>query len=386
MHKIIGRLFLVGLFLTLMSGLVMADPPSNSNGKEVTSIDSLIGNGEQKKDINQDRGDVKPSEGSDDRLNGENNGETGNLTAVIKDNGDDIGEKKGDLPQPNPSPNPTPPPDPWDTFHTVLLMIGAVLGIINIIGLIVLGFASNRKSGMPNISDAVSTKDLEKINQEIDKLSKTVEKLKPKMGDTESSIEEQMSYHTERTNPSPAEERNTKSFGHAYADGEIRGTVTPNSTISGSSGYSSHNVGRNHSTMTEVQQLALDFNAMMDSLATASGLGIRSIKDKFMRDHRAIAFKCVNFEERVNRPGIPPQFAQCMPSESTLWGVPLSNDRMAVLPSLPAYEMTAHLQGGLKELFESGYRVGSYRNIKVVEPAIVSRDFKVIKKGVLKLS
>ena len=145
-------------------------------------------------------------------------------------------------------------------------------------------------------------------------------------------------------------------------------------------------VGRNPSTMTEVQQLALDFNAMMDSLVTASGLGILSIKDKFKRDHRAIAFKCVNFEERVNRPVIPPQFAQCMPSESTLWGVPLSNDRMAVLPSLPAYEMTAHLQGGLKELFESGYRAGIYRNIKVVEPAIVSRDFKVIKMGVLKLS
>ena len=384
MHKIIGRLFLVGLFLTLMSGLVMADPPSNSNGKEVTSIDSLIGNGEQKKDINQDRGDVKPSEGSDDRLNGENNGETGNLTVGVKDNGGDIGEKKGDLSQPNPSQESVPPPDPWDTFHTVLLMIGVVLGSISTIGLIVLGFTSNRKSGMPNISNAISPKDLEKINQEINKLSETVEKLKQKMGDTESYIN-QMHDYTERTNPPSAVERNAKSVVHARSDGEIRGAVTPNST-NDSRRYSSSNVDRIPRTMTEEQQLALDFNAMMDSLATASGLGIRSIKDTFMRDHRAIAFKCVNFEERVNRPGIPPQFAQCMPSESTLWGVPLSNDRMAVLPSLPAYEMTAHLQGGLKELFESGYRAGSYRNIKVEEPAIVSRDFKDIKKGVLKLS
>ncbi len=385
MHKIIGRLFLVGLFLTLMSGLVMADPPSNSNGKEVTGLDSLIGNGEQKKDINQDRGDVKPSEGSDDRLNGENNGETGNLTVGVKDNGGDIGEKKGDLPQPNPPQEPVPPPDPWDTFHTVLLMIGVVLGSISTIGLIVLRFASNRKSGMTNVSNAVSPEDLEEINQEINKLSKTVEELKQKIKDTESYMK-QMPYHTERTNPPPTLERSTKSADHAYSDGEIRRAVTPNRTTNDSRGYFSPNVGRISRTMTEEQQLALDFNAMMDSLATASGLGIRSIKDTFMSDHRAIAFKCVNFEERVNHPGIPPQFAQCTPSESTLWGVPLSNDRMAVLPSLPAYEMTAHLQGGLKELFESGYRAGSYRNIKVEEPAIVSRDFKDIKKGVLKLS
>lgn len=137
---------------------------------------------------------------------------------------------------------------------------------------------------------------------------------------------------------------------------------------------------------SESQKIALAFNKMMFDLTRAQGLGPRNIRDAFMQNYRVVAFKCSNFEERINRPEVKPQFVTCQPSEGTLWGVPLSDGNLAVLPALREYESTAHSQGGLKELFDSDYRSGSYRKIEVTRPAIMTRDFQIIKKkGELRL-
>ena len=137
---------------------------------------------------------------------------------------------------------------------------------------------------------------------------------------------------------------------------------------------------------SKIKDIVTAFNEMMRKPATTTMSGL-NMRQQFMKDYKVIAFKCVNFEERVNRPEDKPRFATCTTSESTLWGVPLQDDTsLAVLPGLRNYESTAHDQGGLKELFESGYTGGSYRKIEVIEPAIVTRDFQIIKRGKLRLS
>lgn len=134
----------------------------------------------------------------------------------------------------------------------------------------------------------------------------------------------------------------------------------------------------------KIKEIVIAFNEMMrETDTTINGIFIRQ---KFIKDYRVIAFKCVNFEERVNRPEVPPRFMVCTISESKLWGVSLSDGTLAVLPGLHEYESTAHYQSGLKELFKSEYISGSYRKIEVIKPAIIKRDYQIIKRGELSLS
>ena len=137
----------------------------------------------------------------------------------------------------------------------------------------------------------------------------------------------------------------------------------------------------------KIQEIIVAFNEMMRETAKATGFGSNmQIRQKFMKDYNVIAFKCVNFIERVNHPEEKPRFVVCETSESTLWGVPLLDGTLAVLPSLREYESTAHYQGGLKELFGSNYISGSYQKIEVIRPAIMNRDYQITQKGELNLS
>lgn len=155
----------------------------------------------------------------------------------------------------------------------------------------------------------------------------------------------------------------------------------PNTTHSRSIG--------NSTIDAKLKQIAQSFNDMMAEVK-AAGIGGGLIKNQFMRDNQVTAFKCINYEERLLRPNDPPKFAICKPNESTLWGVPIQDggaSYLAVLPSLAAYEKVAHNQGGLRELFVSDYISGSYRNIKVDRPAIMTHDFRtVVSRGELSLS
>ncbi len=130
---------------------------------------------------------------------------------------------------------------------------------------------------------------------------------------------------------------------------------------------------------------------MMREVAKAKGLDSKTIRENFAERYRVIAFKCVNSEERVNRPELPPVFELSKPVDSKLWGVPLSDGTLAVFPSpsLRDYESSIHNQGGMKELFNSTpkYMSGNYRRIELIQPAIVTQDLQIIKhKGELRLS
>ena len=128
------------------------------------------------------------------------------------------------------------------------------------------------------------------------------------------------------------------------------------------------------------------FNEMMAEAAVAPGLMGKDIREKFAIKYKVTPYRCVNYEERLNNPEIPPKFEVCALGDSTVWAIPISGDKMAILPSLPSYEETAHKRGGMKELFESNYQTGSFRKIEVRQAAVVSKDFSNIRKGLLNLS
>ena len=135
----------------------------------------------------------------------------------------------------------------------------------------------------------------------------------------------------------------------------------------------------------EITRITDAFNKMMSEAAEMEGFNLRTLRNKFIDTYHVRTFKCVNYEERVNRSDAPPIFKSCSVSEATLWRIPLSNSSFAVLPGKLEYESTIHFQGGMKELFKSNYSTGSYRKIRLICPAIVRSDFSVISPGELRL-
>ena len=138
----------------------------------------------------------------------------------------------------------------------------------------------------------------------------------------------------------------------------------------------------------EIQKIIVAFNKMMlDSTKLDEGsMDLWRLRNNFIKDYNVIAFKCVNSQERVNHQEVQPRFEICQASESTLWRIELSDGTFAILPGLREYESTVHLQGGMKELFKSDYKSGTYRKIEMVRPAIVKRDFSINEQGELRLS
>lgn len=139
------------------------------------------------------------------------------------------------------------------------------------------------------------------------------------------------------------------------------------------------------SSFSSINSLESAFNNMIEEAASAPGMGSVDIKQKFVNDRRIIMFKCVNYDERANNSNAPLSFAKCTLAESTLWGVPQTDGTLAVLPNLSSYESNIHFYGGMKELFISGYKSGSYKHIKVNRSAIMTTDFQILRQGELVL-
>jgi len=139
------------------------------------------------------------------------------------------------------------------------------------------------------------------------------------------------------------------------------------------------------SSFSSFNSLESAFNNMIEEAANAPGMGSITIKQEFVNDRHVIMFKCVNYDERANNSHAPLLFAKCTLAESTLWGVPQADGTLAVLPNLSSYETNIHFYGGMKELFISGYKSGSYKHIKVSRPAIMTTDFQILRQGELVL-
>lgn len=116
------------------------------------------------------------------------------------------------------------------------------------------------------------------------------------------------------------------------------------------------------------------FQNMTQQIAKVSAYEGKIIRANFAKEYLVHAFKCVNAEQRVNNRELSPVFTETTLTEGTLWGIPLQDGTLAVFPNLREYESSIHYQGGMKELFDSNYSNGVYRQIKVKTPALIAFD------------
>lgn len=114
------------------------------------------------------------------------------------------------------------------------------------------------------------------------------------------------------------------------------------------------------------------YQEMMAEISRVSTYEGDKVRDLFAEQYQVHAFKCVNAGERVTNRALLPKFAESI--EGTLWGILLQNGTLAVFPNLTEYESSIHLEGGMKELFNSKYNGGNYSQIEVKTPAIVVYD------------
>ena len=129
------------------------------------------------------------------------------------------------------------------------------------------------------------------------------------------------------------------------------------------------------------------FNKMMNEVSKKNNYDGMDIRREFAEKYKVIAFKCINAEARASHSENPPVFKECDLFDGTLWGIPLNDGTLAVFPNLSSYESAFHFKGGMKELFNSNYAGGNYRKIDVKQPAVLTRDLKIInQKGKLELS
>lgn len=411
MIKITGKLWLLILCLSLVIGIALFSPSKieAEDGMYTTNqsagIGGTVGTGDLGTGGNDGNSNGEPGSGNGDPKNAINedsksvdtfSGSYGRTRTV----GNPVPKQiSSDDPQPNPSSG---------IFHTVLMAIPWVLLVV------CLGFIWTNifslKTRLRTAEEKLRTaeKQMEKFfppGSEEDKnvsneQSKTIEERLSELEETVSRLKEAVSYLLkENKKEQQLSESSRLHSSEIPANNQIiRPAVTPqqippfNKDIAPSATankYGSTFEADNNSRFSpEKQRITAAFNKMMlDSAKLDEGsMALWELQKNFIKNFKVIAFKCVNSEERINHPEEQPRFVICQASEGTLWRIKLSDGTFAVLPCPREYESTAHFQGGMKELFKSDYKSGTYRKIEVVSPAIVKSDFSIVEQGVLHLA
>ena len=303
----------------------------------------------------------------------------------------------------NKSPESTTPPLDNGFFHVILIIVDIVLGLLVILCLIVFLRMNDRLKNVEkrlkknNSSESEASTKLSPtergLSEKVAKLGKelleTKRDFQRQLQEMEYKMQDLISLVSKLTEEQTSESLQRNSLRRISPTNNLSQTQPLNKGIYGFDDKfkPTPKIDKIPQESSEIREIVVAFNEMMRETAKAQGFGSSmQIRQKFIKDYRVIAFKCVNFEERVNRPEVQPRFETSDMLENTLWGTPLQDGTLAVLPGLRQYESTAHSQGGLKELFRSSYISGSYRKIEVIKPAIVTRDYKIIEKGELSLS
>ena len=114
----------------------------------------------------------------------------------------------------------------------------------------------------------------------------------------------------------------------------------------------------------------------------------QQLRKEFQNKFPILAFSCVNYQQRMNNPSLPPEFSSVeTPAKAEYWAFDLGNHTYAVVPNLKGYEESVHEAGAMGIVYESNYRAGnSYRNITVDRPAIFEAGWTLRTKGKLTLS
>ncbi|MBF1706500.1 MAG: hypothetical protein HXO80_07530, partial [Selenomonas sp.] len=102
-----------------------------------------------------------------------------------------------------------------------------------------------------------------------------------------------------------------------------------------------------------------DYNALYDVPGTM--FQKKKAQDDFIRDHEVQGMRCTNMQLRHSRPELEPRFVAVTPTrDADYWGMPLGNNLFAVVPNpFLVYGEEMHTAGGMREAFNSNYRLGN---------------------------
>ena len=129
-----------------------------------------------------------------------------------------------------------------------------------------------------------------------------------------------------------------------------------------------------------------DYNALYDVPGTM--FQKKKAQDDFIRDHEVQGMRCTNMQLRHSRPELEPRFVAVTPTrDADYWGMPLGNNLFAVVPNpFLVYGEEMHTAGGMREAFNSNYRLGNtYGRFTIKEAAIFQFGTigKVFRRGQL---
>ena len=345
------------IFLTVSSNIVNADPPQEIGiGKDIDSVNIIEGNIENFPQENAEKQAKKDRQlGRIGIIGNESNQEVGNTESkdseneslnIKEDNNQNIEDNR---------------------HYHIGLIAGIILNLLITIGCFVIlniSIKSKKKETINTNIEDLKTK-TSKLEKNINILYQEVNKLKPVL-----------------PNNNYQKIENTKLI-NRYEESSYKVADKLDPKISVIS------VTSRIKGVFKIEEILSAFSEMMSEVDKATAWESRSIREDFANKYKVIAYKCVNSEERINSPKIPPIFEEGTLLESKLWCVALPDDTLAVFPNpgLQDYENGTHYQSGMKELFDSNYTSGNYRKIEVIKPAIVTRNFRTIKqKGELILS
>lgn len=111
---------------------------------------------------------------------------------------------------------------------------------------------------------------------------------------------------------------------------------------------------------------------------------INARKD-FIAKYKVRYFNCVNYNERMNQPKLPPIFEESSAS-GDYWAIQTAGNIFKVVPNVKSYNDNYHVARAMCEVFDSNFNSGNYSNIQLERAAEFTnsgQNWTLIRKGKL---
>ena len=115
------------------------------------------------------------------------------------------------------------------------------------------------------------------------------------------------------------------------------------------------------------------------------GFEKNNARKDFIAKYKVRYFNCVNFNERMNQPKLPPIFEESSAS-GDYWAIQTAGNIFKVVPNVKSYNDNYHVARAMCEVFDSNFDAGNYSNIQLERAAEFTnsgKNWTLIRKGKL---
>lgn len=115
------------------------------------------------------------------------------------------------------------------------------------------------------------------------------------------------------------------------------------------------------------------------------GFEKNNARKDFIAKYKVRYFNCVNFNERMNQPKLPPIFEESSAS-GEYWAIQTAENIFKVVPNVKSYNDNYHVARAMCEVFDSNFDAGNYSNIQLERAAEFTnsgKNWTLVRKGKL---